>query len=149
MRDASGCSHLQEMSCYCVRVGMRGANLNTFPHVFTRSLCVWNAVLFSASVSNAAARAFWGPAVSTLDGRNIWVGVMHAMFHVSCLGSPFKTFINFIGIKSYIDETEFGIQNIDCLGIKLVGNNNGVVVINMMPQDKNHRPYFDDEISFE
>ena len=61
MRDAPGYSHLQEMYHYCFRVGIRGTNLNTFPHVFTHRLRVWNLVLFGASASNAAARAVRAP----------------------------------------------------------------------------------------
>ena len=65
MRYASGYYNLWDMSHYCFCVVMRVTILNMFPHLFMRRLRVWNPVLFSASVRNAAAHAFRGPDGST------------------------------------------------------------------------------------
>ena len=63
--DATGYSHLRDMSHLCVHVETQGTYLNTFPRVLMHGLSIWNHVIFSASVRNMAARVVRGSSGST------------------------------------------------------------------------------------
>ena len=72
---------LLSMTCYCVRVGMRDANLNMFTDLFTCRLHVWNTVLLSASLNNMDSHAFQVPTGST---HLLWIPLYWIFFVFLC-----------------------------------------------------------------
>ena len=54
------------MTCYCVRVEIRGVNLNMFPCLIAHRLRIWNHIIFSAAGSNVASCEVREPDGSTV-----------------------------------------------------------------------------------
>ena len=105
---------------YCVRV-----YLNMFIHMFTLRLCIWNPILFSASVSNADAWAVQVPSGSThpcwIPHPWILIPLNVNQYHVRrCDALPVRVFcdipLDFLIRMSNILESVFGSP--DCGTIK-------------------------------